>query len=82
MLKKKLIYTAITRAKKKLIIVGKLDSINYSIHNLEYQRQTTLSKRVEDKFNNRIEIKIFDPEIPFDTLGEYDMDGITPYSFM
>ena len=82
MLKKKLIYTAITRAKKKLIIMGKLDSINYAIHNLEYQRQTTLSKRVEDSFNNRIEIKIFDPEIPFDTLGEYDMDGITPYSFM
>ena len=82
MLKKKLIYTAITRAKRKLIIMGKLDSINYSIHNLEYQRQTTLSKRIEDKFNNRIEIKIFDPEIPFDTLGEYDMEGITPYSFM
>ena len=82
MLKKKLIYTAITRAKKKLILMGKIESLNYAIHNSEYLRQTTLSKRIEDTFNNRIEVKIFDPEIPFDTLGEYDMEGISPYSFM
>ena len=62
MLKKKLLYTAITRAKKKLIIIGKIESIEKSLHQTEGI--------------------IFDPEIPFDTFGEYDMEGITPYSFM
>jgi exodeoxyribonuclease V alpha subunit len=80
MLKKKLIYTAITRAKKKLIIVGKIDSLNQALHNVEYQRQTSLYQRLENMIVN--DNKIYDKDIPFDTLGEYDMDGITPYSFM
>ena len=80
MLKKKLIYTAITRAKKKLIIVGKIDSFNLALHNLEYQRQTSLYQRLEQMIVN--DNKIYDKDIPFDTLGEYDMEGITPYSFM
>ena len=81
MLKKKLLYTAITRAKKKLIIIGKIDSIEKSLHQAEMIRQTSLYKRLENKPILQ-ENKIFDPEIPFDTLGEYDMEGITPYSFM
>jgi exodeoxyribonuclease V alpha subunit len=79
--KKKLLYTAITRAKKKLIIIGKIDSIEKSLHQAEMIRQTSLYKRLENKPILQ-ENKIFDPEIPFDTLGEYDMEGITPYSFM
>ena len=80
MLKKKLIYTAITRAKKKLIIVGKIDSLNQAIHNLEYQRQTSLYQKIEEmKISDN---RIYDKDIPFDTLGEYDMEGISPYSFM
>lgn len=80
MLKKKLIYTAITRAKKKLIIVGKIDSLNQAIHNLEYQRQTSLYQKIEEmKISDN---RIYDKDIPFDTFGEYDMEGISPYSFM
>lgn len=82
MLKKKLIYTAITRAKNKLILLGKYETLNYSVSLKDYLRQTTLSKRITDLINNKIEIKILDPSIPFDTLGEYDMEGITPYTFM
>ena len=26
--------------------------------------------------------RILDSNIPFDILGEYDMEGITPYTFM
>lgn len=79
MLRKKIIYTAITRAKKKLIVLGKLKSLDYSLKQQEIPRQTLLFQRLSIKENdNRIE----DPNIPFDTLGEYDMDGITPYSFM
>ena len=30
----------------------------------------------------KFKIKINDPDIPFDELGEINMEGITPYSFM
>lgn len=81
MLKKKIIYTAATRAKKKLIVLGKMESIESAIHRMDYQRQTSLYQRIElDKPSDIIQI--FDLDIPFDTLGEYDMDGITPYTFM
>ena len=81
MLRKKLLYTAITRAKKKLIIIGKIDIIEKSLHQTEGIRQTALYQRLENKPVSQ-ENKIFDPERPFDTFGEYDMEGITPYSFM
>ena len=81
MLRKKLIYTAITRAKKKLIIIGKMDSLEKSLHQALAIRQTSLYERLENKPVLQ-ENKIFDPEIPFDIFGEYDMEGITPYTFM
>ena len=81
MLRKKLIYTAITRAKKKLIIIGKIESIERSLHQALAIRQTSLYERLENKPILQ-ENKIFDPEIPFDVFGEYDMEGITPYTFM
>ena len=41
----KLIYTAVTRAKKNLIILGKLDNFNYSINsNYSLKRVTYLNK--------------------------------------
>lgn len=83
MLKRKLIYTAITRAKKKLIILGDLKCLDDAILRIDLERQTTLSFRINNSNNksNNFE-KILDPEIPFDTFGEYDMEGITPYTFM
>ncbi len=80
MLKKKILYTAITRAKEKLILLGKPEVLERAIHTVEYGRQTTLYSRVQQKQNE--EEKIFDESIPFDTFGEYDMEDITPYSFM
>ena len=80
MLRKKLIYTAITRAKKKVIILGKLDALEKAIHNPDPIRQTSLYQRIEDVQENSNLIN--DSNIPFATLGEYDMDDITPYSFM
>lgn len=79
MLKKKIIYTGMTRAKKKLILLGKINSLAQAMHNEDYIRQTYLSKRLSDNFSD---VKIVDPEIPFDTFGEYDMEGITPYTFL
>ena len=80
MLRKKIIYTAITRAKKKLIMVGSVETLNQAITALEPIRQTGLLNRLSD--SKEAKIKILDPSIPFEYFGEYDMDGITPYSFM
>ena len=44
MLYRKLIYTGITRAKKRIVLVGDIDSFIYAINNnLEDERKTTLS---------------------------------------
>ncbi len=80
MLKKKIIYTGITRAKKKLIIIGSLDALNQAIQTLDLPRQTGLLFRFNHSENSTE--KISDPMIPFETFGEYDMEGITPYFFM
>ena len=79
MLRQKIIYTAITRAKKKLIILGSLDTLRQTIQKEEVLRQTSLVSRLMEKDDA---IRIFDDTIPFDTLGEYDMENLIPYSFM
>lgn len=80
MLRKKIVYTGLTRAKKKLIILGSRRVLASAITNLDPGRQTSLGSRLQLNKVNRN--KIYDKDIPFDTLGEYDMEGITPYSFM
>jgi len=81
MLTKNLIYTAITRAKKKLIIIGDPKTLSYAITILSNERQTSLLEFLKDNKNDK-RIRINDPEIPFEFDGEYDMEGITPYTFM
>lgn len=46
MLKKELLYTAITRAKQYLIILGDMSLLVYAANNLAEQRKTTLKKRL------------------------------------
>ena len=47
MLYRKLIYTAVTRAKNKLILLGEIDALKYGINNTnEYVRKTYLSIRL------------------------------------
>ena len=41
MLYNKLVYTAVTRAKKSLIIIGSLDSLNYSIRTFNSENRIT-----------------------------------------
>ena len=79
MLKRKLIYTAITRAKEKLIIIGDINAFYQGLNEIEKNRQTSLALRLNPVQNKK---KINDPDIPFDELGEINMEGITPYSFM
>ncbi len=54
MLYKKLIYTGITRAKRKLILIGEPDAFVFSIHNNnEYVRNSHLLDKIKYKFNNK-----------------------------
>ena len=78
MLRRKLLYTAITRAKKKLYVIGDLDAFKYGINNLDSERQTSLLNRLID--TNKIKINI--EGCPFTYLGEIDMENISPYDFM
>ncbi len=83
MMKRKLIYTAFSRAKEKLILIGDFKVLTNACKNVDEERQTTLYNRLV-KGSDLIKkvIYIDDPEIPFDTLGEEGMEGITPYTFM
>ena len=82
MLTKNLIYTAVTRAKKKLIIIGDPKTLSHAITILSNERQTSLLELLTNLKNHDDRIRINNPEIPFEFDGEYGMEGITPYTFM
>ena len=68
MLKKELIYTAITRAKQFLIVLGDMPLLVYAANHLQSKRKTTLALRlneviVEDEVNG-------------------ELDELSPYDFM
>lgn len=55
MLKKELLYTAITRAKDILIVLGDTDLLVYAANNLAEKRKTTLKMRIEKKRSSVVE---------------------------
>lgn len=55
MLKRKLIYTGITRAKKYLILIGSFDALRKGVIQLEENRQTKLCLRMMQAINNPFE---------------------------
>ncbi len=57
MLYRKLIYTGITRAKKKLILIGEVDAFTYSVHNeQENIRKTDLLQKLLDSSIKKVEM--------------------------
>ena len=53
MLYKKLVYTGVTRAKRKLIIIGEPDAFAMSVqNNHEYIRNSKLIEKIKYKFEN------------------------------
>lgn len=69
MLKRKLLYTAITRAKKYLFIVGNYDAIRKGIVETEDERTTMLISRIKNMLNkNYIEEENEDEISPFDFI--------------
>ena len=55
MLERNLIYTAITRAKSKLILLGKLQAFDYATKHIGTARKTYLIERFSDLIENNIE---------------------------
>ena len=80
MLKRKLLYTAITRAKEKLILIGDISALKYGVERTEASRQSVLKELIIDKIlsSDKPDIKktvvkrekINDSSIPFEYLGE------------
>lgn len=66
MLKKELIYTAITRAKQYLIMLGDMPLLVYASTHLVNKRQTTLGLRLSKDFG------MIDEEDELDDLSPYD----------
>ena len=55
MLERNLIYTAITRAKSKLILLGELQAFDYAVKHIGTARKTYLIERFSDLIENNIE---------------------------
>lgn len=67
MLKKQLIYTAVTRTKSHLIVLGDLGLIKYASHKLSDNRQTNLKAQLNGKF---------------ETEEKEPTDNLSPWDFM
>ena len=58
MLKRKLIYTAITRAKKFLIMLGEVEALRRGITGIEEQRKSKLIQKIHKYLSNENELNI------------------------
>jgi exodeoxyribonuclease V alpha subunit len=85
MLRKKLVYTAITRAKEKVILIGNQMALNNALYQEDKVRQTTLARMLNPSLVGQKEInyqEITDPVSAFRFIMEDQMEGITPYTFL
>lgn len=81
MLKRKLIYTAVTRAKNTLMMIGDVNALERGITQIEGNRDTILAHKIKENLGSDL-IKINDPLCAFSTLGEKDLGKISPYDFL
>ena len=72
MLKRKLIYTAVTRAKKYLIMLGNIEALQRGIQGIETRRKTKLVERMKKIFENEV--------LEFKETNE--MENLSPYEFL
>lgn len=74
MLKRKLVYTACTRAKKYLIMLGNINALRKGVVEMEEDRRTNLTKRIKTYINEGIKEVI--------TEDEEDIEELTPFDFL
>lgn len=70
MLRRKLIYTGVTRAKKTLIMVGEVAAMQQGIKRIEANRKTILKEKLIEFIKNDSSPNIKQPLIEEDSLGE------------
>ena len=80
MLKRKLIYTAITRAKKFLVMLGNIEAFRKGIIQVEEKRKTKLQERIHDFINNPN--TILDPNSAFSEIKEENIEEVSINDFM
>lgn len=79
MLRRNLLYTAVTRSKQFLILCGEDEAFQLGVsRNEDSIRQTNLQSLLRESLDNDIE----DPEIPFMKDANIGMENVTPYDFM
>ncbi|WP_337133910.1 ATP-dependent RecD-like DNA helicase [Priestia megaterium] len=79
MLRRNLLYTAVTRSKQFLILCGEDEAFQLGVsRNEDSVRQTNLQPLLRESLDNDIE----DPEIPFMKDANIRMENVTPYDFM
>lgn len=86
MLKRKLIYTAVTRTKNSLVLIGDVKALKMGISQIEYSRKTILKDKIieclhQEAKEKKINLKINDELSGFDTLGETEIVKLNPSDF-
>ncbi|MFC3883037.1 ATP-dependent RecD-like DNA helicase [Bacillus songklensis] len=75
MLRRNLIYTAVTRSKKFLILCGEEEALRLGVkRHDDASRQTTLMEMLADRQ--------FEDEVPFMKDANIGMENVTPYDFL
>lgn len=80
MLKRKLIYTAITRAKKYLIMLGNIEALRKGIIQIEGKRKTKLQERLHQIIENGN--IILDDSSAFSEIKEENIEEVSISDFM
>lgn len=80
MLKRKLIYTAITRAKKYLIMIGNVEALRRGIIEIEVKRKTKLQERIHQFLEN--DNLILDNQSAFKEIKEEKYNNIAIEDFL
>lgn len=83
MLRRNLIYTAVTRSKRSLVICGELEALQWGVSNNDSSdRQTSLMQKLSGMVSDR-EMDELQKELPFPlTDANIGMENLTPYDFM
>ncbi|MCM3161888.1 ATP-dependent RecD-like DNA helicase [Metabacillus litoralis] len=84
MLRRNLIYTAVTRSKKSLVLCGELDALEWGIKNNESsERQTSLMLKLGADQIKDLELDELQKQLPFPLEdANIGMENLTPYDFM
>lgn len=89
MLKRKLIYTAVTRAKNSLVMIGDVRALQMGISQIEANRRTILKEKVIEYLHHGTlneapsdaTLIIDDEESAFSSIGEKDFGKLKPSDF-